>query len=124
MDHKAKTQCGCASPCGPAQFVAINYISVRNDYALRFEELFATRAHAIDRVPGFVEMFVLRPDREGEAYLIISQWEDESGFRAWVGSSEFAEGHQRGFDDIKAAKAAGQEPPMTSSFQTYRIVAR
>ncbi|MBV6489943.1 MAG: antibiotic biosynthesis monooxygenase [Fimbriimonadaceae bacterium] len=124
MDQQTTTHCGCATPCGPAHFVAINYITVREDYAPRFEELFATRAHAIDRVPGFVEMFVLRPERAREAYLILSQWKNEGDFQAWVCSPEFAEGHQRGFADIKRAMDAGQEPPMTSSFQTYRIVAR
>jgi len=34
-------------------FVAINYISCKDFYRPRFEELFGTRAHAIDRMPGF-----------------------------------------------------------------------
>lgn len=118
------SQCQCEQRCGPASFVAINYINCRPEYAPRFEELFATRAHAIDRIPGFVEMFVLRPNKEGEAYLILSQWTDEAAFQKWVGSPEFIEGHARGFADLKEAKDAGREPPMTSSFQTYRIVAR
>lgn len=118
------TRCACEKECGPASFVAVNYIHCKPDYASRFEELFATRAHAIDRIPGFVEMFVLRPDKEAEAYLIVSQWVDDEAFQKWVGSPEFVEGHARGFADLKAAKDAGLEPPMTSSFQTYRIVAR
>lgn len=118
------TGCACEPKCGPASFVAINYIHCRPEYETRFEDLFATRAHAIDRIPGFVEMFVLRPEREGEAYLIVSQWVDEGAFGSWVGSPEFEEGHARGFADLRKAKEAGLEPPMTSSLQTYRIVAR
>ena len=34
------------------KFVAINYISCQEAYKPRFEELFASRAHAIDRIPG------------------------------------------------------------------------
>ena len=106
-----------------AGFVAINYISCHPEYRQRFEELFSTRAHAIDRMPGFLFMEVLKPHKEGD-YLIVSHWEDERDFRAWTKSPEFIEGHQRGFADIKAAKERGEQPPMTSDFKTYSIISR
>ena len=34
-------------------FVAINYIDCNADYKERFEELFGSRAKAIDTMPGF-----------------------------------------------------------------------
>jgi heme-degrading monooxygenase HmoA len=105
-------------------FVAINRITVRDEYRERFETLFQSRAHAIDRMNGFVNMHVLRPHREGEPYLIVSHWDAEASFRAWVDSPEFREGHKRGFEDIAAAKAQGEEPPMRSDFVTYAVVAR
>ena len=106
-----------------AGFVAINFINCQPDYQERFEELFSSRAHAIDRMPGFLFMEVLKPQKEGE-YLIMSHWEDETDFRAWTQSPEFLEGHQRGFADIKAAKERGEEPPMTSNFRTYSVISR
>ena len=36
------------------KFVAINFISCKSHYRERFEELFANRAHAIDKMPGFL----------------------------------------------------------------------
>ncbi|MDX2064189.1 MAG: antibiotic biosynthesis monooxygenase [Fimbriimonadaceae bacterium] len=114
-----------AIPIGEAVgFVAINRITVREDYRERFETLFQTRAHAIDRMDGFVNMHVLRPNRDGEPYLIVSHWDSEPSFRAWVDSPEFREGHKRGFEDIAKAKARGEEPPMISDFVTYAVVAR
>lgn len=104
-------------------FVAINYISCKEEYRLRFEELFGTRAHVIDRMPGFIHMEVLKPVKGGE-YLIISRWENENAFKSWTKSPEFLEGHQRGFEDIKRAKQQGEEPPMTSDFKTYKVIAR
>lgn len=106
------------------RFVAVNYITCKPEYRSRFEELFATRAHAIDRLPGFIEMEVLKPDADGEDYLIVSSWESKEAFETWTRSPEFLEGHRRGFADIKAAVAAGKEPPMRSSFKTYRVMAR
>ena len=105
------------------QFVAINYISCKEDYTSRFEELFGTRAHAIDRMPGFKNMHVLKPQKTGDDYLIVSYWDSEDHFKSWTNSSEFLEGHRRGFEDIRKAKEQGLEPPMSSDFKTYSIIA-
>lgn len=105
------------------KFVAINYINCNPDYTERFEQLFATRAHAIDTMPGFVEMKVLRPAKEGDAYLIVSFWENENAFKTWTLSPAFLEGHKRGFADITKARAEGRPVPMTSDFKTYEVIA-
>lgn len=103
-------------------FVAVNYINCNDDYKERFEELFASRAHAIDTMPGFVDMQVLRPVKEGDAYLIVSFWENESAFKTWTTSPAFIEGHKRGFADLAKAKAEGKPVPMTSDFKTYKVI--
>jgi heme-degrading monooxygenase HmoA len=104
------------------KFVAINYITCEPTYRERFETLFATRAKAIDRMPGFIDMEVLRPSSEGE-YLIVSRWSSQESFQQWTKSPEFLEGHKRGFEDIRQAKERGEKPPMQSSFKTYEIIA-
>ncbi len=109
---------------GQVGFVAINYITCKPDYAERFECLFCTRARMIDKMPGFLGMQVLRADGGEEPYLIVSYWKEKSNFEAWVGSPEFVEGHKRGFEDVRRAKEAGQEPPVKSRFVTYSVVAR
>jgi heme-degrading monooxygenase HmoA len=105
-------------------FVAINYIKCQEEYTGRFEELFATRAHAIDRMPGFVDMQVLKPQTTDDAYLIVSHWESEVAFKTWTSSPEFLEGHKRGFEDIRKAKAEGKTPPMTSDFKVYKVISK
>ncbi len=104
------------------EFIAINYIDCEPDYAERFEQLFGTRAHAIDRMDGFICMNVLKPTDGQGSYLILSRWETEQHFKAWVGSPEFIEGHKRGFEDITKAKQEGKTPPMKSSFKTYNTI--
>lgn len=104
-------------------FVAVNYIHCNPEYRGRFEELFGTRAKAIDTMPGFVEMHVLRPGKEDDAYLIVSYWETEEAFKDWTKSEAFIQGHKRGFEDIAKAKAEGRPAPMTSDFKTYEIIA-
>lgn len=107
-----------------SNFVAINYIQCDDGYVQRFEELFGSRAHAIDRLPGFIEMQVLRPSNRGDQYLIISHWKSEEDFKTWTKSPEFIEGHKRGFEDLKLAKERGEKPPMSSSFKTYEVIAQ
>lgn len=106
-----------------AGFVAINYINCKTHYQERFECLFCTRAHAIDRLEGFIGMHVLKSHQEGDPYLIVSYWKEKTNFDAWVGSPEFLEGHKRGFEDLAEAKKRGEEPPMSSDFKTYSILA-
>lgn len=103
-------------------FVAINYLECSPDYVGRFEELFGTRAHAIDRIPGFIRMEVLKPKADG-TYLVVSHWENEDAFKSWTSSPEFLEGHKRGFADLQKAKEEGREAPMKSSFKTYEVLA-
>ncbi|MDQ3020810.1 MAG: antibiotic biosynthesis monooxygenase [Bacteroidota bacterium] len=105
-------------------FVAINYISCKDHYRQRFEELFGSRAHAIDKMPGFEFMEVLKPRDSNSEYLIVSHWDSEEAFKGWTKSKEFLEGHLRGFEDIRIAKEKGEEVPMTSDFKTYEVIAR
>lgn len=105
-------------------FVAINYITCKEDYKPRFEELFGTRAKAIDLMPGFKFMEVLKPsDGQGD-YLIVSHWDSEEQFREWIKSPAFIEGHKRGFADLAKAREEGKEPPMSSKFITYSVIAK
>jgi heme oxygenase (mycobilin-producing) len=103
-------------------FVAVNYIDCTEAYRTRLEELLATRAHAIDAMPGFINMHMLRPLHEGDRYLIVSYWETESAFKDWIRSEAFLKGHKRGFEDMARAKAEGRPSPMTSDFKTYQII--
>ena len=104
-------------------FVAVNYIDCKPEYKERFEELFGSRAKQIDTMPGFVDMQVLRPSKEGDAYLIVSHWESEEAFKGGTESPTFIEGHKRGFADLAKAKAEGKEAPMKSDFKTYEVIA-
>ena len=101
------------------RFVAINFIDCRPEYEERFERLFGSRAHAIDRIEGFIDMYVLKLKGERGKYL-----EHEGAFQKWTKSAEFLEGHRRGFEDLRTAKERGEEPPMSSVFKVYEVIAR
>jgi heme oxygenase (mycobilin-producing) len=118
----AGAQVLATTPPRPGEFVAVNFISCQDSYRERFEQLFRSRAHAIDRVPGFRHMVVLRPERAGGDYLVVSFWLDRGAFDAWRKAPEFAEGHRRGFEDVRQAREQVGQPPMTSRMETYEIL--
>jgi len=122
LDTDAAT--AAAGPLAPrtGEFVAVNYIRCSDAYRERFEQLFRSRAHAIDRLPGFHRMMVLKPQREDDCYLVVSFWTDRASFDHWHASAAFAEGHRRGFADVSAAKARGEAPPMTSRMEGYELL--
>ena len=103
-------------------FVAINTIDTESEYIERFEMLFKSRVHAIDRMDGFHSMQVLKPTVPGESYLIMSFWASGDHFRNWSNSPEFMEGHKRGFRDISKARKEGKKVPMKSNFKTYIVL--
>lgn len=105
-----------------ANFVAVNFITCLESYQERFEELFKTRAHSIDTLPGFLTMHVVRQNDENGKYMVVSYWENEESFKNWMSSKEFLEGHKRGFTDIAAAREKGEPVPMKSEFKTYSII--
>lgn len=105
------------------KFVAINYITCDDSYSQRFEELFGSRAGAIDTMPGFINMHVLKPAKPGDSYLIVSYWDTEDAFKDWTKSEAFIQGHKRGFEDIAKAKAEGKPAPMKSDFKVYQVIA-
>lgn len=105
-----------------AGFVAINTIHCTQEYAERFECLFCSRAKAIEEMDGFLGMQVLKATKEDEPYLVVSYWQSEQQFQAWVGSEQFHRGHARAFEDLKRYKEEGKEPPMHSKFMTYGIL--
>jgi heme oxygenase (mycobilin-producing) len=105
------------------KFVAINYIHCTPEYQERFEFLFGSRVKAIDTMPGFIDMNVLKPAKEGDPYLIVSYWEDEATFKDWTKSEAFLKGHARGFEDVAKAREEGKPAPMSSVFKTYQIIA-
>jgi heme-degrading monooxygenase HmoA len=73
--------------------VKINAITVPRERFADFEQRFATRAGKVSSAGGFEGFQLLRPNDDRELCLVITQWESEEAFRAWVASPDFAAGH-------------------------------
>ncbi len=75
-------------------YVVSNRVPVAAGWEEQFEERFRQRAGQVDKQPGFVRMQILRPADEASPYVVLTTWESEAAFKAWVGSEDFKLAHQ------------------------------
>lgn len=75
-------------------YIVSNRVPVATGFEEQFEERFRRRAGQVERQPGFVRMEVLRPASPDTPYVVLTAWESEAAFRAWIGSEDFQEAHR------------------------------
>ncbi len=86
--------------------IRINAISVPTDGGPELEARFRKRLGAVDEQPGFLSFDLLRPTGENEQrWFVVTRWESDEAFKAWVGSAAFRHGH---------AKSEGGGPPVAT----------
>ena len=73
--------------------VKINAIEVPEGAGPELERRFAARAGAVEKSPGFEGFQLLRPVEGETRYFVMTWWESEDAFQAWVNSQDFAKGH-------------------------------
>lgn len=73
--------------------VVANRIPVNPDFAEEFEATFANRASLVDSMEGFVAFKLLRPQKEGDPYIVQTYWESHEHFKAWTESDAFKAQH-------------------------------
>jgi heme oxygenase (mycobilin-producing) len=89
--------------------VKINAIAVPEGAGPELEKRFAARAGAVENSPGFEGFQLLRPTEGEERYFVMTWWESEDAFQAWMNSQDFAKGHAH------AGGGAGQAPVASAS---------
>ncbi|MEX1295166.1 MAG: antibiotic biosynthesis monooxygenase [Candidatus Limnocylindrales bacterium] len=88
--------------------IRINALAVPTDGGAELEERFRSRLRAVDEQPGFLGFDLLRPTGENEQrWFVMTRWESDEAFRAWVESPAFRHGH--------ATSEGGARPVATGS---------
>ncbi|ORX02784.1 mycobilin-forming heme oxygenase MhuD [Mycolicibacillus trivialis] len=64
--------------------VKINAIDVPPGAGPELEKRFANRAHTVEKSPGFLGFQLLRPTKGEDRYFVVTQWESDEAFQAWV----------------------------------------
>ncbi len=79
--------------------VKINVLTVPAERRDVLEERFGARAGEVDSTPGFESFQLLRPTDDSDRYFVVTQWESEDAFEAWMASRAFQRGHAGGGSD-------------------------
>ena len=78
----------------PPKLVVMNRIEVAAGREEEFEKTFNERDRAVDQMPGFVDLQVLRP-AEGRTYVVMTRWESRASFDQWTRSETFISAHRK-----------------------------
>ena len=73
--------------------VTMNVVQVKEERREAFEHAFLQRESHVHKAEGFAGFELLRRDREGE-YIVLSRWESDEAFKAWVNSDLFKLSHR------------------------------
>lgn len=74
--------------------VVTNRVFVHPDWQQEFENRFQQRAGQIEKQTGFKRMQILKPLSDELPYIVYTEWNDESAFKAWVGGDDFKLAHK------------------------------
>jgi heme-degrading monooxygenase HmoA len=73
-------------------YVVMNVVNAKAGHAADFEESFFNRERLVQQADGFAGFELLRRDRENE-YVVLSRWETQADFKAWLKSDLFRKAH-------------------------------
>ncbi len=74
--------------------IKINAITVPEGSGDELAQRFAARAGAVDGQPGFEGFELMKPTDGRNVWLVVTRWQDQDSFDAWVSSQSFQHGHQ------------------------------
>jgi heme-degrading monooxygenase HmoA len=74
-------------------YVVMNVVEANEGRVEDFESAFRNRERMVQQAEGFVGFELLRRDRDRE-YIVLTKWENEETFKAWVGSENFKRSHR------------------------------
>jgi heme oxygenase (mycobilin-producing) len=84
-----------ATSAEPAPFVAVSEIDVPPPGSPALERAFDDRLGEVDGWPGFQRLEVWRDERCPGRYLMVSWWDSEADFRAYLRSDAHDRSHAR-----------------------------
>lgn len=98
-----------------APFVAVSELGVPEAGRAALQSAFANRLRAVDRWPGFRGLQVWADPREPCTMLMVSWWDSEDCFAAYMRSADHRRSHQR--------IPAGEHRPRPRRFSRYEVIA-
>jgi heme oxygenase (mycobilin-producing) len=74
-------------------FVVMNRFYVKPEYAAQFEARIQNRPRLVEQQPGFIRVQLLRPMAPTDPYIVLTLWQSQADFEAWVKADTFTARH-------------------------------
>ena len=74
-------------------FVVMNRFPVKPEFADQFEARIRNRPGQVEKQPGFIRVQLLRPASVDDPYIVLTLWETQAHFEAWVNHPDFTRKH-------------------------------
>ncbi|HEX8774474.1 MAG TPA: antibiotic biosynthesis monooxygenase [Pyrinomonadaceae bacterium] len=92
--------------------IVMNRIPVASGREQDFEQTFMERDRAVDCMPGFIDLQVLRPT-EGNIYVVLTRWKSREAFQEWTESEAFVSAHR------KQSPGMAEERPTLEIYEAF-----
>jgi heme oxygenase (mycobilin-producing) len=79
----------------PDGYVVASHLTIAPDGTADLERAFADRLGEVERAPGFRHLEVWRDTASEGSYVMVSWWDTEQDFRAYMGSPAHRRSHAR-----------------------------
>jgi heme oxygenase (mycobilin-producing) len=100
----------------PPPYVVTSHLDIHPDGAATLERAFQQRLGEVEGAPGFQRLEVWRDTQDAAAYVMVSWWDREADFRAYMGSPAHRRSHARIPRDPYA--------PHATALHRYEVIAR
>lgn len=90
-------------------FVFISHLTVPVDDWTRLENHFRERGRAVDHLPGFLHLQILRPESGDATHTFLTAWTDREAFQRYMNSREHAESKAREPADVMSRTTVRHE---------------
>jgi len=97
-------------------FVAVSELTVPESGRAAVVAAFGHRLGAVDSWPGFQSLQVWADPRDPTALVMVSWWDTEEAFAAYMGSADHRRSHAR--------IPTGESRPRPLHFRRYQVIAR
>jgi heme oxygenase (mycobilin-producing) len=101
---------------GTSSYVVVSHLTVDPAGADELEQAFKHRLGEVEEAPGFQRLEVWRDTASPSGFAMVSWWDREADFRAYMGSAAHRRSHARIPRDPHA--------PHATSLARYEVVAR
>lgn len=105
-----------STDAGANSYVVVSHLSVAPEGAEALEDAFRRRLGEVDGVCGFQRLEVWRDTTSPSGYAMVSWWDSETDFRAYMGS----ETHRRSHGRIPR----GPHAPHPTALHRYEVICR